>query len=101
MHIKNDVMTAEQKAKAAAIAVKNAIFHTAPKVEWAAGELWKGANWCDARPQCKTEVTQFGEAAVKLALKRHAESQMSLQELWGLPGFCNSSSCPVGLIQMI
>ena len=68
MHIKTDVMTAEQKAKIALIAGKHAIVAAIPDVEWAAGELWKGANWCNERSQCKFDVTKFGEVAVKLAL---------------------------------
>lgn len=75
-------MTAEQKAKMALIAGKGVIVAGVPKVEWAAGQLWKGANWCDMNAACKTEVMKYGQEAVELALERHAMTN-SLQNLYG------------------
>jgi len=50
-----DTLAANAKA-----AIEHDLSAAVPDVKWAAGEAWKGAEWCDSNPPCKAEAIKYG-----------------------------------------
>jgi len=63
-------------------------------MKWAAGETWKGVQWCMASAPCKAAAKKYGTMALEDGMK----SAAALQNLYGsshsyLQNLCDGSDC--------
>jgi len=56
-------------ANKAAIVVGKDFKIAAKDIEWAAGEVWKGVEWCYNNEECRDAVEKYGMEAVKMAME--------------------------------
>ena len=73
-HIGHDISSAAHTVEHGVVKAADA---AAPDMKWAAGETWKGVQWCMSSAPCKAAAEKYGTKAVEAGMDSALLQQLS------------------------
>jgi hypothetical protein len=73
----NAVHSVEHTASSAGHTIVHIADKAAPDMRWAAGETWKGTQWCMSNAPCKAAAEKYGTEAVEAGMEAAALQNLS------------------------